>query len=146
MENFTMNKSEYDNFISNSDDLLGTVKKLISFTGTNNELLSDSQAIQKFIDIYFDTYHTKNRNELSEIRLNLYTLMGQAVIFWVGGKWKFCTLKKDEAFETPTILSWGGKDNRPRISPKVWEIIMIEDDDRKMFVNLLESLKEDYPK
>src|SRR5690606_3529409 len=117
---------------SNLDDLLRTVKKSITFTGTNNELLSDSRAIQKFIDLYFDTYNSKNGNELSEIRLNLYALMGQAVIFWVGGKWKLCTLKKDEAFGTPIILSWGGIDNRPRISPKVWEIIMIEDDDRKM--------------
>ena len=113
-----MDKSEYENFISNLDDLLRTVKKSIVFTGTDNEFLSDSQAMQKFIDLYFDTYHNKNGDELSKIRLNLYALMGQAVIFWVGGKWKLCTLKKDEAFiiindHDPLPLFYQFKAERP---------------------------------
>lgn len=145
MENFTITKSEYGIFISSVDELIDAVRKLISFTGSNDELLSDNIAMQKFIDMYFET-STQNPNKISEMRLPLYALMGQAIIFWIGGEWKLCTLKKDEAYETPIILGWGDNGNRPRISPKVWEIIMMEDNDREMFINLLESFKDRFPK
>lgn len=145
MKKFVITKREYDMFISNLESSLNSIKESIRFTGTSSELLSDNDSIQAFIDYYFDVYHT-NPEKLSEIRLALYTLMGEAVIFWVGGYWKYCTSKKDEAFGTPIILGWGGTEDRPRISPMVWEILMFEDDDRTKFIKRIQTLKKSYSK
>ncbi len=98
MEDFKITKKEFDEFIEHREELIQSVKKLISFQGTNEEFYSDEDSIQQFLDIYFNAYKNGNHEIADEI------------------------------------------------SPKVWEIVMFEDDDRKMFVNLLESLKEDYPK
>jgi hypothetical protein len=146
MEDFKITKKEFSEFVENREQLVQAIKETISFQGTNEEFYSNENSIQQYLDIYFNAYKKGDFETTDKMRLNLYALMGEVVIFLVGGYWKYCTLKKDEAFQTPIILGWGGTDDRPRISPKVWEILMFEDDDRTKFIKRIQTLKESYSK
>jgi hypothetical protein len=146
MEDFKITKKEFSEFVENREQLVQAIKETISFQGTNEEFYSNENSIQQYLDIYFNAYKKGDFDTTDNMRLNLYALMGEVVIFLVGGYWNYCSLKKDEAFKTPVIMGWGGTDDRPRISPKVWEILMFEDDDRTKFIKRIQTLKESYSK
>lgn len=146
MEDFKITRKEFDEFVENKDQLIQVIKDTISFKGTNEEFYSNEKAIQQFLDLYFSAYKEGSFEITDKMRLELYALMGEVVIFLVGGHWSYCSVQKDEAFQTPVILGWGGTENRPRISPKVWEILMFEDDDRTKFVKRMQTLKDLYSK
>jgi hypothetical protein len=58
--------------------------------------------------------------ENKDLRDYIYIYIGEAVIHIAGGFWSIGKFKKDEAYGLPIILSWGGNEMSPRISPDVW--------------------------
>ena len=116
-------KKEYLEFLENISDYLRKAKVIL-----NKDCLDYSyEEIETYIKIYYNNYKNSERigltyKELSNI---LYAYFGTAFVNYNGGKWELNDVKTDEAYGTPTIVNWGGKEYPwIRISPYVWKVII----------------------
>jgi len=119
-------KKEYLFFLENISTYLKRTKEILS----KNYLDYSYKEIEVFIEVYVNNYKNPEKIDLSYKELSniLYAYLGTAFVNYQGGKWELNDIKTDEAYGTPTIVNWGGKDYPwSRISPKVWRVIIERD-------------------
>ena len=120
-------KKEYLEFLENVPSYLKKTKELL-----NKKYLDYSaEEVDFFVNLYLK--HYKNPTEINltykELTNLLYAYLGTAFVNYNGGKWELNDVKTDEAYGTPTIVNWGGKDYPwSRISPDVWKFIIERDE------------------
>lgn len=146
-------QQEFDNFIKdipqNLNYLQETLKTSKKYEKTVIGYTPD--LVDKIENFYLDVLEGEELPNIDKEKLYnaFFTFIGEAVIKNAKGNWEWCTIKADEAFNTPIILNWGNKDyGRPRISPKVAIKILINDKERggrgmlkEMIVRLQKDMK-----
>jgi hypothetical protein len=112
-------KEDYKNFIENINENLMKMKILLN----KNELTFDKTEINESVIFYHKNYKNPIKLNLTENEFEniIDAYWGEAFIKYKGGEWALNLSKKDEAFGTPTIEKWGGKDYPwSRIGLNVW--------------------------
>jgi hypothetical protein len=121
-------KTEYELFIRSIPELLSQVEENILNTKISFSL-NEIEKAQK----YYEENHLRPGIDLENLKKYFYAYAGEAFIKYFGGNWELSTLKKDEAYGTPTIVNWGpddylgpstGKYPWSSISPFVWTEII----------------------
>ena len=102
----------------------GLQNKMNSFLENKNEKLNEFLKKIKLDKFYFSKEEINSIIELykkdNTLLEYIYIYIGEAVIYVAGGFWSIGKFKKDEAYELPIILGWGGREDSPRICPDVW--------------------------
>lgn len=114
-------KNDYMIFQQNVPNYLEQTKVLLK---TKN-LSYSYEEIEDVFKIFIANYENPTKINLTYEELSniLYAYSGEAFIFHLGGEWALGITKSDEAYGTPTVIKWGGKDYPwSRISPKVWKL------------------------
>jgi len=118
--------------------------KLNSFLETKDKKLNE---FLKTLELSKFSFSKEEINKIEEcykkdntLREYIYIYIGEAIIQIAGGFWTICNLKKDEAYELPIILGWGGKDYNPRICPDVWLYYIDRNGLRKSLGEMIYSL------
>ncbi|MAN26758.1 MULTISPECIES: hypothetical protein [Mesonia] len=116
-------KKNYIEFLENLPKYLKKAKELLK-----KEYIDYSyDEIEEFIKLYAENYKNPNGISYYELSNVLYAYLGTAFVNYQGGNWELSEVKTDEAYGTPTIVNWGGKDYPwTRCSPFVWKLIIEE--------------------
>lgn len=124
-----MTKSDFLSFIEKKGKYLQELEQIVKAIKKDDgfELNYEQNTIDFIQELYYDVFSEKCKVDIpkSEFRLLFWMYLGEAVIQHLGGEWTLAP-KNDEANGTPIIENWGGTKNKPRISPFVWENLLIK--------------------